>query len=67
MSCSDGDASKRMLKDGGESEMNYKVWKKKHLLARDGGRGLLSLLKGKVRGDLSIEAGDGLGTRSVSV
>lgn len=34
--------------------MNYKVWKKKHLLVRDGGMGLLSLLKGRFRGDLSI-------------
>lgn len=34
--------------------MNYKVWKKKHLLVRDRVMGLLGLLKGRFRGDLSM-------------
>lgn len=46
--------------------MNYQVWKKKHLLVRGGGMGLLGLFKRRSRSDWSVQACDGLGSRSVS-
>lgn len=38
------------------NKRNEKVWKQKHLMGRDVGRGVVSLFWGRFKGDLCIRA-----------